>query len=435
MPEKSTKPAKCAYLWQQVHIDFNGTVRPCCFVKSVDYFGNLNDNTLSEIWNGVPWQQLRQAWNDGNLAGTECDGCKMMILNTVPEVLSFPTYERTDDSPEVLNQKLSIEELKRGAITLQSKPTSLQYFPSSICNIDCEFCYQYNMKKRTLGPLGYDMVRELTPTLMQIMWIGGEPTVQKHFRSWLTEFDKMSNKNISVAIVTNGTILDNNLAKLFENGRGNANISLDAISKDLYEDIRRGASHEKTFANVRKYIDIRNGNGQFALSVSCLLQKKNLTHLPDFIQFCIDNKIPAEISPSQSFPLAERLDMFECIERELPPDWHTIMQRSVALARTLDAVASGSCEQTVVFAIDTLMRGIRRAVHSVPVRLHALPEQAGQLVSADGPAGAVTYAHVGEDGGVVVNVPADTPQKAYRFSLYNDARGSEYIGRLVPEVS
>lgn len=434
MSEKSKKPIRCAYLWQQIHIDFNGTVRPCCYVKSVDYFGNLHNNTLSEIWNGVPWQQLRQAWNDGNLAGTECDGCTMMILNTVPDVLSFPTYEGTQDSPEVVNQKLSTEELERGEISLQSKPISLQYFPSSLCNIDCEFCYQYNMKKRTLGPLGYDMVRELTPTLMQIQWIGGEPTVQKEFRKWLDEFDEISNKNISVTMVTNGTILDEKIIKLFESGRGNANVSLDAVTENLYEDIRHGASYKKTFNNLRKYIEIRDNNSQFVLHVSCLLQKKNLTHLPEFIQFCIDNKIPAEISPSRNFPLAERLDMFECIERELPPDWHTIMQRSVALARTLDAVAPGTCEQTVLFAIDTLMQGIRRAVHSVPVRLRALPEQAGRLVSADGPAGAVAYAHVGEDGGVLINVPADIPQEAYRFAFYNDARGSEYTGELVPEA-
>lgn len=57
-----TKPdKKCGFLWNDVVINVDGGIAPCChlFYKSMDY-GNLNDNTFNEIWNNKMFVNSRK---------------------------------------------------------------------------------------------------------------------------------------------------------------------------------------------------------------------------------------------------------------------------------------------------------------------------------------------------------------------------------------
>lgn len=52
----------CYALWTHLVIDPHGKVFPCCVLRGTEV-GGLNNNTITEIWNGEVYQRLRQTKN------------------------------------------------------------------------------------------------------------------------------------------------------------------------------------------------------------------------------------------------------------------------------------------------------------------------------------------------------------------------------------
>jgi MoaA/NifB/PqqE/SkfB family radical SAM enzyme len=56
-------PRRCMYLYGTLHVDYDGSVLPCCVGRSV--FGNLSDNTFEEIWNNAKFVAARRFFASG----------------------------------------------------------------------------------------------------------------------------------------------------------------------------------------------------------------------------------------------------------------------------------------------------------------------------------------------------------------------------------
>ena len=50
----------CMMPWVHTHIWPNGNAFPCCMSDSDIVYGNLNDNSLEEIWNNEKYKKLRK---------------------------------------------------------------------------------------------------------------------------------------------------------------------------------------------------------------------------------------------------------------------------------------------------------------------------------------------------------------------------------------
>ena len=89
------------------HIDWRGNVSPCCNLgHSVDrtishngvaktfnveslVFGNVNQNTLTEIWNSAPYVEFRETFKRGHVP-EECHGCALVHPHVVsPKYLAL----------------------------------------------------------------------------------------------------------------------------------------------------------------------------------------------------------------------------------------------------------------------------------------------------------------------------------------------------------
>ena len=89
------------------HIDWRGNVSPCCNLgHSVDrtishngvamtfnveslIFGNVNQNTLTEIWNSAPYVEFRETFKRGHVP-EECHGCALVHPHVVsPKFLAL----------------------------------------------------------------------------------------------------------------------------------------------------------------------------------------------------------------------------------------------------------------------------------------------------------------------------------------------------------
>jgi len=70
---------RCHIPWQQMVIDSTGYVAPCCYWSAVDNkndaIGNINAQSIEEIWNGARYQKLRTGIARGDLEAAGCANC------------------------------------------------------------------------------------------------------------------------------------------------------------------------------------------------------------------------------------------------------------------------------------------------------------------------------------------------------------------------
>lgn len=73
-PVRRTFP--CSHLWESLVITWNGLVVPCCYdYNAKQVMGDLNHQTLWEIWNGLEYQELRRKELNGCNDSPLCAGC------------------------------------------------------------------------------------------------------------------------------------------------------------------------------------------------------------------------------------------------------------------------------------------------------------------------------------------------------------------------
>jgi radical SAM protein with 4Fe4S-binding SPASM domain len=73
---KSPRRHPCKFLWSSMVVSWNGDVVPCCFdydAKMV--MGNVNEQSIDEIWNGPAYVELRRAEIEGCNHSSLCASC------------------------------------------------------------------------------------------------------------------------------------------------------------------------------------------------------------------------------------------------------------------------------------------------------------------------------------------------------------------------
>ncbi|GGF75147.1 hypothetical protein GCM10011332_31460 [Terasakiella brassicae] len=66
----------CREPWTKMTVNWNGLVSPCCYDYDNKYIlGDLNRQTLSEVWNGEPMQALRKEFSSGDVKNILCQNC------------------------------------------------------------------------------------------------------------------------------------------------------------------------------------------------------------------------------------------------------------------------------------------------------------------------------------------------------------------------
>jgi radical SAM protein with 4Fe4S-binding SPASM domain len=73
---KNSLPDRCARLWFNPVITWDGKVVPCCFDKDADYvMGDLNQDSFAEIWNGTRYRIFRKSILTGRQMIEICRNC------------------------------------------------------------------------------------------------------------------------------------------------------------------------------------------------------------------------------------------------------------------------------------------------------------------------------------------------------------------------
>jgi radical SAM protein with 4Fe4S-binding SPASM domain len=73
---KNSLPDRCARLWFNPVITWDGNVLPCCFDKNGEYvMGNLNNDSFREIWDGPKYRIFRKSILSGRHMIEICRNC------------------------------------------------------------------------------------------------------------------------------------------------------------------------------------------------------------------------------------------------------------------------------------------------------------------------------------------------------------------------
>ena len=209
-------PTVCAVPWMHLNFEPSGKVMPCCLTSTHNYeAGDLNKQTVEEIWNSPNQKALRRTM----MAGQEPKICsKCFDKERVTGESGRVHHNR--EFPEVINSIPNITLEDGTCTTMELKYWDFRF--SNLCNMKCRSCgpryssaWVPDAKKLWFKPgLGkvtnietveeqtnYDFLEEQAKYVKKIYFAGGEPLLMPEH--WQTLDILVKNKRFDVRISYN----------------------------------------------------------------------------------------------------------------------------------------------------------------------------------------------------------------------------------------
>ncbi len=167
------------------------------------------------------------------------------------------------------------------------KLTTVSLYLTSACNLRCRNCF-YNAGNGASDTLETTDLLVFISSLVEsgvsrLYFLGGEPLIHPELFSLAKH---AATCNLSVHLITNGTLIDTATACRIRNYFTDVQVSLDGL-KDDHEYNRGGGTFQSTIRGIKNLI--RAGAN---LSVSCTLSKRNIDSVDQFVNFLHELKVP-----------------------------------------------------------------------------------------------------------------------------------------------
>jgi len=281
----------CIYPWIHLHAYPTGEAYPCCHAEmGVGQVGNCRVNTLEEIWQDKPMQQLRAD-----------------MLSETPHATCTRCYEQ-EASGFFSGRKSANKHHGHHIKKLESNTFEMTYWDirfSNLCNLSCRSCghifssswYQdqaklaggnWKAQNKVLNYAGRtetDMWTQLEPHLdyvEQVYFAGGEPLLMEEHYRILDELVKRKRFDVRLIYNTNFTHTDLKGRSVFEYWKQFKSVAVGASLDDMSlrgEYIRKGTNWGVVKQNRRDMLAICPDVDFY---ISPTLSIMNAHHLPDF---------------------------------------------------------------------------------------------------------------------------------------------------------
>lgn len=181
------------------------------------------------------------------------------------------------------NKVLNELEIAQGKTILSSYPRRLTVTLSNRCNLFCIMCLtryvKWEIPRRTIEEL-----YTLFPYLEKVMWQGGEVFALDFFEEILTA--GFQYPHLRQSIVTNGQLITEDMAEKLVKNNVELTISIDGVSKEVYEHIRKGANFEILIRNLKLISELKKKHkSNIVLNLNVAVMKSNYHQLEGFIDF------------------------------------------------------------------------------------------------------------------------------------------------------
>ncbi len=229
-------PTLCSELWRSITLDNRGNAYSCCLIKPVS-MGNIYSSKLRDIVNSSSIVQERVKSMAGELSCFST--CNWPNKGSVT----------ADNAGELGSGEVAYDKLE-----------SLHLNFGERCNISCIMCKQrarYSQNPWILDPEVLTKNVDVTP-FKEIIVQGGEPLVIPECRRYLDYLGSMGKK---YTLLTNGLLIDDEMADKLSKDAKIVCISLNAASQKVHEFVNRGSSWQKVMENIRRLANARSRNG------------------------------------------------------------------------------------------------------------------------------------------------------------------------------
>ena len=136
-------------------------------------------------------------------------------------------------------------------------PVRLWIESSLACNLSCVMCANNDISGQEKGIMDLQLFKKIIDEAQYFVndiniHHRGEPLINPHLADMIS-YSKQA--GLKVRFHTNATMLDINKAKeIIEAKPDLISISFDGFTKEVYEEVRRGASFEKTLSNIKSLL-------------------------------------------------------------------------------------------------------------------------------------------------------------------------------------
>jgi uncharacterized protein len=179
--------------------------------------------------------------------------------------------------------------------------------PTHLCNLDCTYCYNDDVRDPVMKPSTLERVVEQTfryveehakNRLVSFIWHGGEPTLPgvKFYERVSDLQDTYSmGLNYNNSIQTNGTLLDDRWLEFLSAHRYSVSISIDGPA-ELHDRFRTDRQGRGTFHRVDRAIKEVQEAG-IPLGVCVVVSRANVHHLEEIYDFLAERQLRFNIIP------------------------------------------------------------------------------------------------------------------------------------------
>lgn len=326
---KSACPAASINL----HFSQQGVVTACCFNRQ-HVLGVYPENSVSEIWNGEPIRELREALENNDLR----KGCQKCLQQLEARDYGGSHAMFYSFYAKVTEEKRIQRGLQPpGGPDAPPVPMRLEFNIHNSCNLECVMCHglassAIRTRREKLSPMPnpydeafVDQLEPFLPYVVEADFMGGEPFMIHAYRM-LWERIAVVNPKMELCILTNATILDDKIKELLERINCLMHVSIDSMYKETYESIRKGACFEEVMANCMYYLDLMKRKGLPFTWRYCPM-RQNWKEIPETVKFCNEkgitlmyNQVDSPLNFSlHTLPAAELQAVIDHFKQHIPP--------------------------------------------------------------------------------------------------------------------
>ena len=282
-------PNQCIYPWYQISVSNEGLVFVCACDAWVPFpVGHVMDfNSIEEIFNSKQAQEIQQSITLGDYKFCDTTHCPVT-------------------SGEGLKQKYDY---------------IIQVGIDKSCNLHCPSCRkemifldgeEFLNERLAWCDRIRDWIRQLPEARINLLLgSNGEVFASHLYKEILkTEFNSL----VSYSIRTNGTLIKRHIDELqFLPNLKEIEISIDAASQEVYENVRRPAKWANLIENLNYIIDLRK-TYNFIITANFVIQRATLSDTIPFIEFCWERDLLAAPTLLQDWASFDDFDS-ECVHR------------------------------------------------------------------------------------------------------------------------
>lgn len=274
----------CLHPWTSLEIDdgsnYFGHVQPCCW--AVRRVGDTKTHSISEIWNGPGYVDFREHMLSGDLDGY----CPPTCPSLMPSSVEIRWYLAHLAKYPNKNHFLNLTEILQKATTLRSVPLYLKITPTLACNLRCIMCFQTHDTQTQLSEEALEDMFNIFPRAKVLRIQGGELFASPkglHFIERLGELKRQP----QIGLITNGTFPISKGWELLERlSLRWVVVSIDAATRNTYEQIRLKGDWENVVGNIEKLCTLGQiHKPKFKVHLSMTLMTVNYKELKEFVVF------------------------------------------------------------------------------------------------------------------------------------------------------